>query len=532
MPDGERNRRRSGGAGAKGSGAKGSAPKPAKSAAAKSGAQPKGSPGQQPGKGKGSRKEPGKRVARDTGGASAVRVVFLGGLGEIGRNCACIEVDGRILVLDVGIMFPDPDMPGVDLVLPDFTYLRENAHRVDGVILTHGHEDHTGGLAYLLRDFPVPVYGSELTLALARNRVDEAGMADRAEFIPVVDGERRRIGPCDVEFIPVTHSVPHAFATAFHTPQGIILHSGDFKIDLHPVDGRRTDLARMGALANDPGIRLLLADSTNAEEPGFTASESTVGETLRKVFLARPDRRFVVTCFASHIHRVQQVADAAVAGGRSVATLGRSMQKNVALGRRLGLLHIPDHALVDVEDIDDLDPGQVCVISTGSQGEPMSALSRLAAGENRFFRLREDDVVVISAHPIPGNEWSVGRVIDSLHRRGVEVIHSGVESVHVSGHARQGELAMLMSVTRPEYFIPVHGEYRHMANHVRLAASMGIAGDRAVLCEDGDAVRLDGAGLSETAPCPAATSSSTGARSATSATEFSATGWSWPRKAW
>ena len=502
MPDGERNRRRSGGAGAKGSGAKGSAPKPAKSAAAKSGAQPKGSPGQQPGKGKGSRKEPGKRVARDTGGASAVRVVFLGGLGEIGRNCACIEVDGRILVLDVGIMFPDPDMPGVDLVLPDFTYLRENAHRVDGVILTHGHEDHTGGLAYLLRDFPVPVYGSELTLALARNRVDEAGMADRAEFIPVVDGERRRIGPCDVEFIPVTHSVPHAFATAFHTPQGIILHSGDFKIDLHPVDGRRTDLARMGALANDPGIRLLLADSTNAEEPGFTASESTVGETLRKVFLARPDRRFVVTCFASHIHRVQQVADAAVAGGRSVATLGRSMQKNVALARRLGLLHIPDHALVDVEDIDDLDPGQVCVISTGSQGEPMSALSRLAAGENRFFRLREDDVVVISAHPIPGNEWSVGRVIDSLHRRGVEVIHSGVESVHVSGHARQGELAMLMSVTRPEYFIPVHGEYRHMANHVRLAASMGIAGDRAVLCEDGDAVRLDGAGLQRDGTVP------------------------------
>ncbi len=441
-------------------------------------------------------------MARDTGGASAVRVVFLGGLGEIGRNCACIEVDGRILVLDVGIMFPDPDMPGVDLVLPDFTYLRENAHRVDGVILTHGHEDHTGGLAYLLRDFPVPVYGSELTLALARNRVDEAGMADRAEFIPVVDGERRRIGPCDVEFIPVTHSVPHAFATAFHTPQGIILHSGDFKIDLHPVDGRRTDLARMGALANDPGIRLLLADSTNAEEPGFTASESTVGETLRKVFLARPDRRFVVTCFASHIHRVQQVADAAVAGGRSVATLGRSMQKNVALGRRLGLLHIPDHALVDVEDIDDLDPGQVCVISTGSQGEPMSALSRLAAGENRFFRLREDDVVVISAHPIPGNEWSVGRVIDSLHRRGVEVIHSGVESVHVSGHARQGELAMLMSVTRPEYFIPVHGEYRHMANHVRLAASMGIAGDRVVLCEDGDAVRLDGAGLKRDGTVP------------------------------
>jgi ribonuclease J len=436
-----------------------------------------------------------KGSGADGAGAAPVRVVFLGGLGEIGRNCACIEVDGRILVLDVGIMFPDPDMPGVDLVLPDFTYLRENADRVDAVILTHGHEDHTGGLAYLLRDFPVAVYGSELTLALARNRVDEAGMASRAQFIPVRDGERRRIGPCDVEFIPVTHSVPHAFATVFHTPQGIIMHSGDFKIDLHPVDGRRTDLARMGALATEEGIRLLLADSTNAEEPGFTPSESTVGVTLRKVFLERPDRRFIVTCFASHIHRVQQVADAAIAGGRSVATLGRSMQKNVALARKLGLLHIPDRSLVDISTVDKLPPGEVCVISTGSQGEPMSALSRLATGENRFFKLQEDDVVVISAHPIPGNEWSVGRVIDSLHKRNVEVIHSGTDSVHVSGHARQGELSMLMSVTKPEFFIPVHGEYRHMANHVRLAATMGITGDRVILCEDGDAVRLDAAGL-------------------------------------
>jgi len=421
--------------------------------------------------------------------------VFLGGLGEIGRNCACIEIEGRILILDVGIMFPDPDMPGVDLVLPDFSYLQENLDRVDGVILTHGHEDHTGGLAFLLRYLPLKVYGSELTLGLARNRVDEAGLASQVTWIPVRDGERRRIGPCDVEFIPVTHSVPQAFATAFHTPQGIILHSGDFKIDLHPVDDRRTDLARMGALASDPGIRLLLSDSTNAEEPGFTPSESTVGATLRRVFLARPDRRFVVTCFASHIHRVQQVADAAIAGGRKVATLGRSMQKNVALARQLGLLDIPDRDMVDIEQVDNLPSGQVCVISTGSQGEPMSALSRLAVGENRFFKLREDDVVVISAHPIPGNEWSVGRVIDSLARRGVEVIHSGVDAVHVSGHARQGELSTLMSVTEPEFFIPVHGEYRHMANHVQLANSMGIPGDHILLCEDGDAVQLDGSGL-------------------------------------
>jgi ribonuclease J len=442
-----------------------------------------------------SRKAQATTSAKGSTSGAAVRVVFLGGLGEIGRNCACLEIDGRILVLDVGIMFPDPDMPGVDLVLPDFTYLRDNADRVDGVILTHGHEDHTGGLAYLLRDMELNVYGSELTLGLARSRVDEAGMASRVNWIPVHDGERRRIGPCDVEFIPVTHSVPQAFATAFYTPQGVILHSGDFKLDLHPVDGRRTNLARIGAIATDPGIRLLLADSTNAEEPGFTPSESTVGVTLRKVFLERPGRRFIVTCFASHIHRVQQVADAAIAGGRKVATLGRSMQKNVALGRQLGLLDIPDDALIDIEDVDRLPPGQVCVISTGSQGEPMSALSRLAIGENRFFKLREDDVVVISAHPIPGNEWSVGRVIDGLHRLGVEVIHSGVDAVHVSGHARQGELAMLMSIARPAFFIPVHGEYRHMANHLRLANTMGITGDRLLLCEDGDSVRLDGAGL-------------------------------------
>ncbi len=424
-----------------------------------------------------------------------VRIVFLGGLGEIGRNCACIEVDGRILVLDVGIMFPDPDMPGVDLVLPDFAYLRENAARVDGVVLTHGHEDHVGGLAYLARDFPLTVYGSELTLGLARNRVSEAGLDDQVTWVPVTDGERRRIGPCDVEFIPVTHSVPHAFAIAFHTPQGVVLHSGDFKLDLHPVDGRRTDLTRMGALAADPGVRLLLCDSTNAEEPGFTPSETTVGETLRKVFLARPGRRLVVTSFASHLHRIQQVADAAIACGRKVATLGRSMQKNVGLARELGVLHIPDESLVDIGSVDDLHPGEVCVLSTGSQGEPMSALSRLATGDNRYFHLRSGDVVVISAHPIPGNEWSVGRVIDGLHRLGVEVIHSGVDAVHVSGHARRGELATLHSVVRPEHFVPVHGEYRHLANNARLAETMGVPAERTLLCEDGDAIVLDGRGL-------------------------------------
>jgi ribonuclease J len=432
-----------------------------------------------------------------------VRIVFLGGLGEIGRNCACIEVEGRIVVLDCGIMFPEPDMPGIDLVLPEFTYLHERASRVDGIVLTHGHEDHTGGLAYLLRDLRAPIYGSELTVGLARHRIDEAGVASNTRFVPVTDGETVRIGACDVEFIPVTHSVPESMAVAFHTPQGVILHSGDFKLDLQPIDGRRTDMPRLGELARTERIRLLLSDSTNAEEPGFTASESTVGVILRRVFAAQSGKRLVVACFASHMHRVQQIIDAAVANGRKVATLGRSMGTNVELGMRLGIISIPDGVRVDIEDVDSVPPGEVCVISTGSQGEPMSALSLMATGENKWLQIGEDDVVVISAHPIPGNEWSVGQVIDDLHRRGAEVVHSSAEAVHVSGHARQGELRTFIAVTSPECFVPVHGEYRHMVHHARLALSMGIDPAKVLLCEDGDAIVLDEKGISRDGRVPA-----------------------------
>ena len=432
-----------------------------------------------------------------------VRVVFLGGLGEIGRNCACIEVDSRIIILDCGIMFPDPDMPGIDLVLPEFTYLLDRRDRVDGIVLTHGHEDHTGGLAYLLRELQAPIYGSELTVGLARHRVEEAGLADKTRFVSVRDGETVQIGGVDVEFIPVTHSVPEAMAIAFHTPQGVILHSGDFKLDLQPVDGRRTDLSRMGELARTEGIRLLLSDSTNAEEPGFTQSESSVGITLRRVFAAQPGKRIVVACFASHMHRVQQIIDAAAATGRKVATLGRSMGKNVELGQRLGILSIPDGMQLDIEDVDTVPAGEMCVISTGSQGEPMSALSLMATGDNKWLRIGEDDVVIISAHPIPGNEWSVGRVIDDLHRRGAEVVHSGAEAVHVSGHARQGELRTLISVTTPECFVPVHGEFRHMVHHARLALSMGIDPAKVLLCEDGDVIQLEQKGIARDGKVPA-----------------------------
>jgi ribonuclease J len=435
--------------------------------------------------------------------AEPVRLTFLGGLGEIGRNCACLEVDGRILIIDCGLMFPDLSMPGVDLVLPDFSWLRENADRVEACVLTHGHEDHVGALSYLLRDLSFPIYGSTLTLGLARSRIDEQGLLDRTELIPVLDGERRWIGPFDVEFIPVAHSVPHGFAIAVHTPQGVVLHSGDWKIDLTPVDGRRTDLARIGTIASTEGVRLLLADSTNAEEPGHTVSEREVGTVLRGLFAAHRRQRIIVACFASHLHRIQEIADAAIENDRIIATLGRSMAKNVALGRQLGLLRIPDANLRDIEQIADLPPERTCVICTGSQGEPMSALSLMAAGENRWIKLSAGDTVILSSHAIPGNEHSVGRVIDGIHRLGADVIHSGLAPVHVSGHAKQGEIKTLLSIARPEYFIPVHGEFRHLTHHSRLAMEMGLPDDRILLCEDGDVVAITDEGIDFAGEVPA-----------------------------
>jgi len=428
--------------------------------------------------------------------SDAVRIVFLGGLGEIGRNCFCLEVEDRVLVVDCGLMFPDADMPGVDLVLPDFTYLRENVGRVEAVLLTHAHEDHAGGLAFLLRDVAVPVYGSELSLALARNRIEEAGMLDRTELVTVRDGERRRIGPFDLQFVPVTHSVPHGFATAFFTAAGTIVHTGDFKIDLTPVDGRRTDLALLGEIARrDGGVRLLLSDSTNAERPGFTPSESTVGDAMRALFREHRRRRFIVTSFASHLHRVQQVAQAAIAHDRRVAFVGRSMQQNVSLSRELGYLDVPAHAIIDIEEASRYAPGDLCIICTGSQGEPMSALALMAAHEHKFVKVSEDDVVVISAHAIPGNEANVSRVIDALHRAGAEVVHDRTSPVHVSGHASQDELKFMLNLLRPEWFVPVHGEYRHLVHHAQLAREVGVAPDNVIVCEDGDALTIGVRGI-------------------------------------
>ncbi|MBV6509157.1 MAG: Ribonuclease J1 [Acidimicrobiales bacterium] len=427
--------------------------------------------------------------------ADPVRITFLGGLGEIGRNCACIEVEDRLLLLDCGLMFPDLDMLGIDLVLPDFSYLRDSADRIVGCVATHGHEDHIGGLSFLLREMSFPVYGSELTLGLARNRIEEAGLLGRTRLNPLADYERVEIGPFDCEFIPVAHSVPQGFATVIRTEQGVILHSGDFKLDLTPVDGRTTDLGRLGAISENEGVRLLLADSTNADAPGYAASEKSVGRVLYNLMHAHEGRRVITTCFASHIHRIQQIADAAVSFGRTVAPLGISMRKNLRLARDMGALRIPDHAIADVEDVSDMEPGRVCVISTGSQGEPLSALALLAANENRFLKITPDDTVIISSHPIPGNEANIGKVIDGLTRLGADVVHSGTDDVHATGHAKQEDLKMLHSIVRPDWFVPVHGEYRHLSKHARIARLMGTPADRVIIAEDGDQLVLDDDGL-------------------------------------
>lgn len=449
--------------------------------------------------------------------AVPVRIVFLGGLGEIGRNCMAIEQgaaddpDRTIILIDCGLMFPDANMHGIDLILPDFTYLRENARRLRGIVLTHGHEDHIGAIQYLLRDGdgigdlrdePLPVYGSRLTLGLASSRIEEAGLLGKIDRRAVADGEHVDIGSLLVEFVPVTHSVPHAHAIAVHTAQGVVLHSGDFKIDLTPVDDRRADLARIGQLAKTEGIRLLMSDSTNAEEPGFAPSETNVGGVLRGLFAEHRDRRIVTASFASHLHRIQQIAIAAIEDGRKVATLGLSMKKNVRLGLDLGVLNLPESAIIDISEIDQYDPGQVCVISTGSQGEPMSALGLMARGENKFLKLGERDTVVLSSHAIPGNESNVNKVIDGLLRLGAEVIHSGVMDVHATGHAQADDIKTYLSIANPEWFVPIHGEYRHMVANANLAELMGVPRPNIIQCEDGDVLELSADGLTPVGRVP------------------------------
>ena len=419
-----------------------------------------------------------------------MRVVFLGGVGEVGRNMACLELEDRILIVDVGLSFPSADMFGIDLVLPDFDYVRTNADRVEGIVLTHGHEDHIGALPYLLRELSdVPVYGTAFTLALLEGKLEEHGVADRCHLHVVTPGEGTTVGPFSMRFLRVTHSIPDGMAVAVDTPFGTILHTGDFKIDQTPLDGRPTDLHGLAEEASDPGVHLLLSDSTNAEEPGYTSSERSVGPVLHRIIELAP-HIVVVACFSSHIHRIQQVVDAARANERVVAFLGRSMLTSVAAARRLGLLHVPDQDVVSIEEVDGLDPHNVVVICTGSQGEPYSALSLMAAREHKWVKLGPGDTVVLSSSLIPGNEPAIHRVVDALYRTGGDVYHVPADAVHASGHAAQEELRLMLSLVRPRWFIPIHGERRHLQHHARLAVDVGIAPDHVIVCEDGDVVEV------------------------------------------
>jgi ribonuclease J len=417
---------------------------------------------------------------------NGLRVVALGGLGEIGRNMAVFEFAGRLLVVDCGVLFPEPDQPGVDLILPDFDYVRGRLDDIEAIVLTHAHEDHIGAVPYLLRERPdIPLVGSRLTLGLVESKLTEHRI--QPVRIEVAEGQRDRFGPFDCEFFAVNHSIPDALAVAIRTPAGIVLHTGDFKMDQLPMDGRLTDLAGFARLGAE-GVDLLMSDSTNSEVPGFVTSEREIAPVVDDVFRSA-EKRVIVACFASHVHRVQQVLDAAEAHGRKVALIGRSMVRNMGVARDLGYLRIPAGLMVDSREIEEWPPEDVVLICTGSQGEPMAALSRMA-NRDHPIRVARGDTVLLASSLVPGNETAVNKVINGLSRWGARVIHKGNALVHVSGHAAAGELLYVLNLTRPSNFMPVHGEWRHLRAHAKLAALTGVPDDHIVIAEDGVVVDL------------------------------------------
>jgi ribonuclease J len=418
--------------------------------------------------------------------AGGLRVVALGGLGEIGRNMTVFEHAGRLLIVDCGVLFPETEQPGVDLILPDFTYLRSRWDDVEALVVTHGHEDHIGAIPYLLREKPdIPIVGSRLTLALLDGKLAEHRLEPFT--FEVREGRVERFGPFECEFFAVNHSIPDALGLSIRTAAGLVLHTGDFKMDQLPLDGRLTDLGGFFRCAAQ-GIDLLLTDSTNAEVPGFVTPEREIGTVLRQLFGAAP-RRIIVACFASHVHRVQQVLDAAHEHGRRVAFIGRSMVRNMGIARDLGYLTVPPGLLVDAREVDALPPEQAVLISTGSQGEPLSALSRMA-NRDHPVRIEPGDTVILASSLVPGNENAVYRVINGLARWGATVVHKGIAMVHVSGHAPAGELLYVLNATRPSNVMPVHGEWRHLRAHAALARDSGVPDDRIVLADDGVVVDL------------------------------------------
>lgn len=419
---------------------------------------------------------------------SGIEIIPLGGLGEVGKNMTVIRYQDYILVIDAGLIFPEEELLGIDFVIPDITYLLENREKVKAILLTHGHEDHVGALPFLLKELDVPVYGSKLTLGIVENKLKEHNLVKDNLHI-VKPREVLEIGPFKVEFLRVSHSIPDAMGIAIHTPVGIVLHTGDIKFDQTPVDGQVIDFIKLAQLG-EQGVTVLLSDSTNADKPGFTLSESVVGNSFEELF-GKCSGRIIVTTFASNVHRIQQVICTAHKYGRKVAVVGRSMINNVKMSIDLGYMDIPGGTLIELDEIYNYTPEQVVIVTTGSQGEPMSALTRMATAEHRWVGIEPGDTVIISATPIPGNEKLVAKTIDLLFRQGAEVIYERSMGVHVSGHASQEELKMLLNIIKPKYFVPVHGEYRHLMKHAKLAQSIGIPASRIFVAENGQIIDIN-----------------------------------------
>lgn len=431
-----------------------------------------------------------------------VKIIPLGGLNEIGKNFTVIECSNDMFVIDCGLAFPDSEMPGVDIVIPDFSYVEKNQDKLRGVVLTHGHEDHIGGLPYFLKKFNVPVYGTRLTLGLVEGKLKEHGLLGSVKLNVVTPRQTVKLGCMAVEFIRVNHSIPDAVGMAIHTPAGVLIHTGDFKVDYTPIEGGIIDLPRFAELGNK-GVLALMADSTNAERPGYTMSERKVGESFVKLFNKAEGKRIIIATFASNVHRVQQIINNAVTHGRKVAVSGRSMVNVISKGIELGYLKVPDGVLVDIDTISRYAPEKMVIVTTGSQGEPMSALTRMSANEHRNVTITPMDFIIISANPIPGNEKYVTKVVNDLMRLGAEVIYESMYEVHVSGHACQEEQKLLLSITKPKFFIPVHGEYKHLMKHRDTALSVGIPESNIIIADIGNVIETDGVDMKITGQVPA-----------------------------
>lgn len=431
-----------------------------------------------------------------------VRIIPLGGLNEIGKNMTVIECSNDMFIIDCGLAFPDTEMPGVDIVIPDFTYVERNKEKLRGIVLTHGHEDHIGGLAYLLKKVNVPVYGTKLTLGLVEGKLKEHGLSGKVNLNVVAHRKTVKMGCMAVEFIRVNHSIPDAVGMAVHTPAGIIVHTGDFKIDYSPINGEIIDLTRFGELGSK-GVLALMADSTNAERPGYTQSERKVGESFEKLFTKAEGKRIIIATFSSNIHRIQQIVNCAVKYGRKIAIFGRSMINVITTAIELGYLDVPKGIMIDIDMMNRYDSSEIILITTGSQGEPMSALTRMAMNDHKKVNITPMDFIIISATPIPGNEKFVTKVVNELMKSGAEVVYEAMYEVHVSGHACQEELKLIQALTKPKFFIPVHGEYKHLKKHAELARELGMPKENVIIGEIGNVIETDGIKMNIVSQVPA-----------------------------